>query len=135
MATGWVHPHTCCISQGMRDEGGSYTACGSGTRENSHGQGLNQNAAASCSPLLDASIVKAILSCGHCKNFGNTHLHPLLTPIIRRRPFELLAGDYLSMLVGKGGYSKIGLYIDVFTRRLYAYKYKSATGRSTVDSL
>ena len=39
------------------------------------------------------------------------------------------------MLVGKGGFSKIGLYADAFTQRLYGYKYKSATGKSTVDSL
>ena len=87
------------------------------------------------SPLLDASIVKAITSCGRCKNFGGTFLHSLLMPITRRHPFELLAGDYLSMPAGKGGFSKIGLYIDVFSRRLFAFKYKSATGKSTVDSL
>jgi hypothetical protein len=45
------------------------------------------------SPLLDASISTAILECGHCKNFGNTHVHALLTPITHRRPFELLVGD------------------------------------------
>jgi hypothetical protein len=37
-----------------------------------------------CSPLLDASILKAIISCGHCKNFGSMHLHALLAPITRR---------------------------------------------------
>ena len=88
-----------------------------------------------CSPLLDASIVKAILGCGRCKNFGSTHLHALLAPITRRRPFELLVGDYLSMQPGKGGFCKIGLYADIFTQRLWAFKYKSATGKSTVDSL
>ena len=87
------------------------------------------------SPLLDASIVKAITSCGRCKNFGGTHLHALLAPITRRRPFELLVGDYLSMQVGKGGFSKIGLYADAFTQRLFGFKFKSATGKSTVDSL
>ena len=88
-----------------------------------------------CSPLLDASIVKAITSCGRCKNFGSTHLHALLAPITRRRPFELLVSDYLSMQVGRGGFSKIGLYADIFTRRLFGFKFKSATGKSTVDSL
>ena len=65
--------------------------------------------------LLDASIVKAITSCGHCKNFGRTFLHSLLMPITRRHPFELLTGDYLSMPAGKGRFLKIGLYIDVFS--------------------
>jgi hypothetical protein len=59
--------------------------------------------------------MKAITSCDHCKNFGGTFLHSLLMPITRRHPFELLTGDYLSMQVGKGGFSKIGLYIDVFS--------------------
>src|SRR5882762_6138136 len=39
------------------------------------------------------------------------------------------------MQVGKGGFSKIGLYADIFTRRLFGFKFKSATGKSTVDSL
>jgi hypothetical protein len=39
------------------------------------------------------------------------------------------------MQVGKGGFSKIGLYTDVFTQHLFAFKFRSATGRSTVDSL
>jgi hypothetical protein len=67
------------------------------------------------SPLLDASIVKTITSCSCCKNFGSTFLHSLLRPIIRRFPFQLLADDYLSLQLGKGGFSKIGLYIDVFS--------------------
>jgi hypothetical protein len=31
--------------------------------------------------LLDASISKAILECGRCKNFGPTYVHALLTPL------------------------------------------------------
>lgn len=87
------------------------------------------------SPFLDASITTAILECGRCKNFGTTHLHSLLAPITRRRPFELLVGDYLSMPTGKGGYTKIGLYADVFSQKLWAYKSKSAKGADTVNSL
>jgi len=88
-----------------------------------------------CSPMLDTSIMTAILDCGHCKNFGSTHLHALLAPITRRRPFELFVGDYLSMPTGKGGFSKIGLFADVFSQRLFAFKCKSAAGKNTVDSL
>src|SRR5882762_885168 len=87
------------------------------------------------SPLLDASISAAILECGRCKNFGSMHVHALLVLITRRRPFELLVGDYLSLPVGKGGFTKVGLYADVFARRLWAFKYKSATGKTTVDSM
>ena len=56
------------------------------------------------SPKLNQSIIKAILDCARCKNFGSMHLHALLQPIMRRHPFELLVGDYLSLPVGKGGY-------------------------------
>jgi len=87
------------------------------------------------SPLLDASITAAILECGRCKNFGSMHVHALLAPITRRRPFELLVGDYLSMPTGKGGFTKIGLYADVFAQKLWGFKSKSATGKNTVDSL
>lgn len=88
-----------------------------------------------CSPLLDASITAAIRECGRCKNFGGMHLHALLAPITRRYPFELLVGDYLSMPTGKGGFTKIGLYADVFSQKLFAFKSKAAAGRNTVDGL
>jgi len=44
-------------------------------------------------------------------------------------------GDYLSMVMGKGGFTKIGLYADVFARKLWGFKSKSARGKNTVDSL
>jgi transposase InsO family protein len=87
------------------------------------------------SPLLDASICKAIMECGWCKNFGPMHVHALLVPMTRRRPFEALASDYLSMPTGKGGFGKIGLYIDVFARKLWGFKSKTAAGKNTVDNL
>ena len=34
-------------------------------------------------PRLDATILDAIKDCGHCKNFGSTHIHSLLEPITR----------------------------------------------------
>lgn len=87
------------------------------------------------SPLLDASISRAILKCGQCKSFGAIHLHLLLVPITRRRPFKLLVGDYLSMPNGKGGFTKIRLYTDVFSQKLWAFKSKTAKGKDTVNSL
>ena len=33
------------------------------------------------SPKLDQSIIKAIMSCARCKDFGRTHLNTLLQPI------------------------------------------------------
>jgi hypothetical protein len=87
------------------------------------------------SPMLDASITSAIRSCGRCKNFGSMHIHALLAPITWCRPFKLLVGDYLSMPVGKGGFWKIGLFADVYSQRLFAFKSKAAAGKNTVDSL
>jgi hypothetical protein len=39
------------------------------------------------------------------------------------------------MPVGKGGFTKVGLYADIFARKLWGFKYKSATGKTTVDSM
>jgi hypothetical protein len=39
------------------------------------------------------------------------------------------------MPIGKGGFGKIGLYIDVFAWRLWGFKSKSAAGKNTVDNL
>ena len=36
---------------------------------------------------------------------------------------------------GKGGFTKIGLYVDVFAQKLWGFKSKSAAGKNTVDSL
>ena len=88
------------------------------------------------SPGLDTSIVKGIMDCGVCKNFGSTHLHALLDPITRWHPFELLVGDYLSMPTGKGGYHTIGLYLDTYSQHVWGFKYKTAGNtKTTKDSL
>ena len=88
-----------------------------------------------CSPGLDMSITKAIMGCGHCKGFGATHIHSLLEPITRRHPFELIVTDTLSMPKGKGGYNKLGLYVDVYSQYVSANKLKkAATGRTSCAS-
>ena len=87
------------------------------------------------SPGMDQSITKAILECGKCKAFGTTHLHSLLEPITRRHPFELIAADTLSMPKGKGGYTKLGLWMDVYSQRVWVTKIKTAaTGKSSKKS-
>lgn len=89
-----------------------------------------------CSPKLDVSIMNAITKCAKCKNFGSPHIHSLLEPITRRHPFELLVGDYLSMLQGKGGYHTLGLFLDTFSQHLWVTKFKTAgTAKTTTDSL
>jgi transposase InsO family protein len=88
------------------------------------------------SPKLDESIVKAIMDCARCKNFGGTHLHSLLQPITRRHPFELLVGDYLSLPVGKGGFHTAGIYLDTCSQHVWGYKFKThGTATTTNRSL
>ena len=87
------------------------------------------------SPFLDTSITTVILRCKRCKNFSSAHLHSLLAPITHHRAFKLLIGDYLSMPAGKGSYTKIGLYANVFSQKLWAFKLKSAKEKDTVNSL
>jgi hypothetical protein len=87
------------------------------------------------SPNMDQSITKAIMDCGKCKGFGTTHLHSLLEPITRRHPFELMAADTLSMPKGKGGFTKLGLWMDVYAQRVWVTKLKTAaTGKSSQKS-
>jgi hypothetical protein len=87
------------------------------------------------SPKMDQSITKAILDCGKCKAFGTTHLHSLLEPITRRHPFELMVADTLSMPKGKGGFTKIGLWMDVYSQHVWGTKLKTAaTGKSSKKS-
>jgi len=85
------------------------------------------------SPKLDESIIKAIMDCACCKNFGGTHLHSLLQPITRRHPFELLVGNYLSLPVGKGGYHTIGLYLDTCSQHIWGYKFKTHGSATTTN--
>jgi hypothetical protein len=87
------------------------------------------------SPGMDQSITRAILECGKCKGFGTTHLHSLLEPITRRHPFELIAADTLSLPKGKGGFTKLGLWMDVYSQRVWVTKIKAAaTGKSSKKS-
>jgi hypothetical protein len=91
------------------------------------------------SPHLDKSINQAIMNCGKCKGHGPQHLHSLLEPITRRHPFELLVGDTLSMPKGKGGFTKISLYVDVYSQHVWAEKLKTnptaATTCKTFNSI
>jgi hypothetical protein len=88
------------------------------------------------SPHLDRSITKAIMGCGKCKGYGPQHLHSLLEPIMRQHPFELLIGDTLSMPKGKGGFTKISLYADIYSQHIWADKLKkTALGTTTCKTL
>ena len=89
-----------------------------------------------CSPKLDKSIMTAIVECGRCKGFGGTHLAALLEPITRRHPWELMVGDYLSMPIGKGGFHTIGLYMDVYSQKIFGHKFTTyGSTATTIKSL
>lgn len=124
-------PRVECVTQEEAQElaWDVHRTCGHFHRDNIKIQLMNSIT----SPKLDQSITKAIMDCGKCKAFGPTHLHSLLEPITRRHPFELMVADTLSMPKGKGGYTKLGMYMDVYSQRLWVEKLKSAaTGKTSV---
>lgn len=89
-----------------------------------------------CSPRQDKSIMTAIVECGKCKAFGGSHLAALLEPITRRHPWELMVGDYLSMPLGKGGFHTVGLFMDVYSQKVFGFKFTTyGTTSTTISSL
>jgi transposase InsO family protein len=87
-------------------------------------------------PHLVKTTELAIKSCRRCVQFGPRLANALLRPVVRARPFERFAADYLSMPKGKGGYKTILLVIDWFTRWVWGFKLRTAgTGATTVAAL
>ncbi|CAK5263795.1 unnamed protein product, partial [Mycena citricolor] len=87
-------------------------------------------------PGMDTDCRSVILECPRCKSFGAPTRNSLLQPIRRTLPFALIAGDYLSLPDGKGGFKNVGLYVDVFSHFVWGTKLKSAgTAKTTIDSL
>jgi hypothetical protein len=89
-----------------------------------------------CSPQLDKSIMTMIVKCGHCKVFGGSHLAALLEPTTHWHPWELMVGDYMSMPVGKGGFHMIGLFMDVYSQKIFRFKFTTyGSTATTIASL
>ncbi|KAG8998457.1 hypothetical protein FRB94_006884 [Tulasnella sp. JGI-2019a] len=85
---------------------------------------------------MNRDVTNMIVKCGKCKNFRPQHLNTLLQPITRCYPFELIAGDYLSLPEGKGGFKTVRLYIDACSQQVWAFKYKQAgTAKATIEAL
>ena len=79
---------------------------------------------------------RAQLECPKCKSFGATTRNSALQPIRRTQPFALVAGDYLSLPLGKGGFKTVGLYIDTYFSFVWGTKLKTmGSGKSTIASL
>lgn len=75
-----------------------------------------------CSPHLEKSITKAIVQCGRCKVFRGAFLYSLFQSITRCQPMELLVGDYLAMPKGRGGFKELGVFVDTYLQRVWAFK-------------
>jgi transposase InsO family protein len=82
-------------------------------------------------PGLDTDCRQACIECSHCKGFGPAKLNALLQLIRRVRPFDLMAGDYVSLPTGKGGFKTLGVYIDTCSNFVWVSKIKSAGTRLT----
>lgn len=49
---------------------------------------------------------------------------------------ELLVGDYLAMPKGKGGFTELGVFVDVFSQRVWAFKLRGhGTAKTTLGCL
>ena len=87
-------------------------------------------------PGLDTDCRQECIKCPQCKGFGPAKLNALLQPIRRVRPFDLTAGDYVSLPKGKGGFKTLGVYIDTCSNFVWVSKIKTAGTRfTTLDSL
>lgn len=87
-------------------------------------------------PGMYTDARQAQLECPKCKSFGPTARNSALQPIRRSKPFSLVAGDYLSLPTGKGGFKTVGLYIDAYSSFVWPTKLKTAgTGKTTVASI
>jgi transposase InsO family protein len=88
------------------------------------------------SPHLDRSIIRALLECPKCKNFGSAQLHALMYPITRRHPFKFLVTDYLSLPKGKGGFSNVLLILDTYSQYVWGFKLRMyGNAKTTVTGL
>jgi transposase InsO family protein len=87
-------------------------------------------------PGMLTDCKQALLECPKCKSFGAATRNSALQPIHRTQLFALVAGDYLSLPVGKGGFKTVGLYIDTYSGFVWGTKLKTmGTGKTTIASL
>ena len=75
---------------------------------------------------------RAQLECPKCKLFGAATRNSALQPIWHTQPFALVAGDYLSLPVGKGGFKTVGLYIDTYSNFVWWTKLKTTGSRKSM---
>lgn len=87
-------------------------------------------------PGLNVDCRQACIECSHCKNFGPPALNALLQLMSRAKPFDFIAGDYVSLPAGKGGFKTLGVYVDTCSNFVWVDKIKAAgTARSTLSTL
>ena len=87
-------------------------------------------------PSLNTDCRQACIKCPQCKSFGPVKLNVLLQPIRRVRPFDLTAGDYVSLPKGKGSFKTLGVYINTCSNFIWVSKIKMVGTRfTTLNSL
>ena len=87
-------------------------------------------------PGMLTDCKQAQLECPKCKSFGAATRNSALQPIRRTQPFALVAGDYLSLPSGKGGFKTVGLYIDTYSNFVWGTKLKTTgSAKTTIGSL
>jgi transposase InsO family protein len=87
-------------------------------------------------PGMCTQVDQVIAECSRCKQFGQRFQRLLLMPVVRFRPFQTVAMDYLSMPKGRGGHDTILVAIDLFSKFVVASSFKGPAGaRHTITML
>ena len=87
-------------------------------------------------PGLNTDCCQVCIEYPQCKGFGPAKLNALLQLIWHVKPFDLTAGDYVSLPKSKGGFKTLGVYIDTCSNFVWVLKIKSAgTSSTTLDLL
>jgi hypothetical protein len=87
-------------------------------------------------PRMRAHVDEVLAQCGRCRQFGQRFQRLLLMPIVRFRPFQTIAMDFLFMPRGRNGHNTILVAVDLFSKFLTATSFKGpATTRHTITML
>ncbi len=87
-------------------------------------------------PGMRAHVDQVITTCPKCSQFGARHQQLLLRPVLRFRPFQTVAMDYLSMPPGRFNHDTILVAIDLFSKFVVAFSFKGpATGAHSLRML
>jgi len=87
-------------------------------------------------PGMSSDAMNIISKCARCQAFGPRFINFLLRPIIRLRPFDMIAADYLKLPPGSGGYKEALIMVDYMTRWTWGFMLKKdGTSATSAESL